>query len=171
MGVGGAPVTPVDKSGNVIGGAASPTVISGSQTEDAASADGSAGVAMLGVRQDTPANTSGTDGDYEFLKMSGGKLATSAYLAPLTSGTDRSGSITTGGTAQALAAANTARTGLVGQNISAGDLWINEIGGTAAVDTAGSYKITSGSPFSVSTSRAVNIIGATTGQKFTATEY
>lgn len=89
----------------------------------------------------------------------------------LPAGTDRSGSITTGGTAQALAASNTSRKGLVGQNISAGDLWINEIGGTAAVDTAGSYKVTSGSPFSVSTNRAISIIGATTGQKFTATEY
>lgn len=89
----------------------------------------------------------------------------------LTAGTDSSGSITTGGTAQALAAANTARRGLVGQNISAGDLWINEIGGTAAADTVGSYKVTSGSPFSVSTNRAISIVGATTGQKFTATEY
>lgn len=89
----------------------------------------------------------------------------------LTTGTDRSGSITTGGNAQQLSASNTSRRGLVGQNISSGDLWINEIGGTAAVDTAGSYKIPSGQPFSVSTSRAISIIGATAGQKFTATEY
>lgn len=91
--------------------------------------------------------------------------------APLTPGTDRSGAITTGGTAQPLAAANTARRGLTGQNISSGDLWINEIGGTAAADTAGSYKVASGSTFEVNTSRAVSIVGATTGQKFSATEF
>jgi len=89
----------------------------------------------------------------------------------LPSGTNRSGSISTGGTAQQLAAANATRRGLIGQNISTGDLWINEIGGTAAADTAGSYRVTAGSTFEVSTSRAVSIIGATTGQKFTASEW
>jgi hypothetical protein len=86
------------------------------------------------------------------------------------SSTNRSGSITLGGTAQVLAAANDFRRALTGQNISSGDLWINEIGGTAAADTAGSYKIPSGATFEVSTRRAISIIGATTGQKFTATE-
>lgn len=90
---------------------------------------------------------------------------------PLPTGTDRSSSITTGGIAQVLAAANTARRGLTGQNISTGDLWINEIGGTAVADTAGSYRVTPGSTFDVSTNRAVSIVGATTGQKFTATEW
>lgn len=88
----------------------------------------------------------------------------------LTSGVDKSGSITAGGTAQVLAAANPARLALEGQNISSGDLWVNEIGGTAAVDTVGSYKVPSGSWFAVATNRAVSIIGASTGQKFSATE-
>lgn len=96
--------------------------------------------------------------------------ASGAPGGALPAGTDRSGSITSGGTAQQLAAANTSRRGLTGQNISAGDLWINEIGGTAAADTAGSYKIASGDTFSIATNRAISIIGATTGQKFTATE-
>lgn len=91
-------------------------------------------------------------------------------LYTLPAGTDRSGSITTGGTAQQLAAANAARKSLVVQNISDADLWINEIGGTAAADTAGSWKVTAGSAFAVSTNRAISIIGATTGKKFTATE-
>lgn len=91
--------------------------------------------------------------------------------AALPSGTDRSGSIAAGTTAQALAAANASRTGLKGQNISSGDLWINEIGGTAAADTAGSFRVPAGATFSVSTNRAISIVGATTGQKFTATEY
>lgn len=95
---------------------------------------------------------------------------TGAQATNLPSGTNRSGQITTGGTAQQLAAANASRVKLTGMNISTGDLWVNEIGGTAAVDTAGSYKIAAGGTFSVNTNRAVSIVGATTGQKFTATE-
>lgn len=91
-------------------------------------------------------------------------------LYTLPAGTDRSGSITTGGTAQQLAAANAARKSLTIQNISDADLWVNEIGGTAAADTSGSWKVPAGSVFSVSTNRAISIIGATTGKKFTATE-
>lgn len=91
-------------------------------------------------------------------------------LSTLPAGTDRSGSITDGGTAQQLAAANVSRKSLTVQNISDADMWINEIGGTAAVDTAGSWKVPAGSVFSVSTNRAISIVGATTGKKFTATE-
>ena len=90
--------------------------------------------------------------------------------SPLPAGTSRSGSITTGGTAQQLAAANSARRSLTGQNISTADMWINEDGGTAAADTANSWLVPAGAPFSVSTNEAVSIVGATTGQKFTATE-
>lgn len=88
----------------------------------------------------------------------------------LPAGTNRSGAITTGGTAQSLAVANANRKSLSGQNISSGDLWINEVGGTAAIDAAGSYKITAGAAFKINTNQAVSIIGATAGQKFTATE-
>ena len=85
-------------------------------------------------------------------------------------GIDRSSSIASGGTAQTLAAAETQRLAIYGQNISAGDLWINETGGTAAANGTGSYRVTAGSTFTVNTNRAISIIGATTGQKFTATE-
>jgi hypothetical protein len=88
----------------------------------------------------------------------------------LGTGTDKSGSITTGGTAQQLAAANTSRRALPIQNISTGDLWVNETGGTAAANTAGSYKIAPDQTAYVDTNQAVSIIGATTGQKFSATE-
>lgn len=88
----------------------------------------------------------------------------------LTAGVNRSGTITAGGTAQQLAPRNPSRRALTGQNISSGDLWINEVGGIAAVDMAGSYKVPAGESFAVETSQAVSIIGATTGQKFTATE-
>lgn len=88
----------------------------------------------------------------------------------LRSGVNYSGAITTGGTAQQLAPANTSRTELVVQNISAGDLWINETGGTAAIDTAGSFKVIAGQSAAIATNQAVSILGATTGQKFSATE-
>jgi hypothetical protein len=97
-------------------------------------------------------------------------VSTASPDGALAAGTDRSGAIAAGGTAQQLAAANTARKSLKGQNISTGDLYINENGGTAAADTAGSYKIPAGATFSVGTNRAVSIIGAATGQKFSATE-
>lgn len=44
------------------------------KAEDAASADGDTGIIAMVVRKDTPANTSGTDGDFEMLQVSGGKL-------------------------------------------------------------------------------------------------
>lgn len=42
--------------------------------EDSASANADPGFKLLAVRKATPANTSGTDGDYEFLQMSAGRL-------------------------------------------------------------------------------------------------
>lgn len=104
------------------------------------------------------------------LLVSGGTSGTTTTPAPLKAGTSRSGSITSGGAAQSLASANTSRTILSVQNISSGDLWINEDGGTAAVDTAGSYVIPPRATAYINTNEAVSIIGATTGQKFTATE-
>lgn len=48
--------------------------------EDTASADADAGVKTLAVRKVTPANTSGTDGDYEFLQMYLGRLWTNTLI-------------------------------------------------------------------------------------------
>jgi hypothetical protein len=42
--------------------------------EDGASGDADPGVPVLAVQKATPANTAGTDGDYEFLQISAGKL-------------------------------------------------------------------------------------------------
>lgn len=42
--------------------------------EDQASADGDPGFVLLAQRQAAPANTSGADGDYEALRVSGGRL-------------------------------------------------------------------------------------------------
>jgi len=44
------------------------------QVEDFPSGDGDRGIGALAIRKATPANTSGTDGDYEFLQMSAGRL-------------------------------------------------------------------------------------------------
>lgn len=87
----------------------------------------------------------------------------------LTAGADRSGTITAGGTAQQLAPANASRKFLKGQNLSTGDLWINEVGGTAAAQQP-AYRIPAGSTFGINTNQAVSIWGATTGQAWSATE-
>lgn len=54
------------------------TVAAGATTiakaEDVASADADVGVPAMAIRKATPANTSGTDGDYEMLQMSAGRL-------------------------------------------------------------------------------------------------
>lgn len=51
------------------------------RSEDEASAGGHAGAVVLARRTDSPANQSGTDGDYEFLQMSAGRLWTNAVVA------------------------------------------------------------------------------------------
>jgi hypothetical protein len=84
--------------------------------------------------------------------------------------TDHSGTITTGGTAQGLMPANATRKYLVIQNISGGDLWFNFT--TTAVLNEPSFKLTAGSSFTMEdafvSNEALSIIGATTGQAFTA---
>lgn len=84
--------------------------------------------------------------------------------------TDRSGTLTTGGTAQVLAPADAARRGGWIQNNSTGDLWVSEVGtatmgGSALRIPAGvAYEWPShGIPVT-----ALSIIGATTGQAFSA---
>jgi hypothetical protein len=56
--------------------------------EDAASVDADAGVPAMAVRKAAPANTSGTDGDYEMLQMSAGMLWTNAMGLGATCSTD-----------------------------------------------------------------------------------
>jgi hypothetical protein len=50
------------------------------KAEDVASADADVGVPAMAVRKAAPANTSGTDGDYEMLQMSAGRLWASVLL-------------------------------------------------------------------------------------------
>jgi hypothetical protein len=62
--------------------------------EDAASASGDPGLAVLAVRKGTPANTSGTDGDYEPLQVSAGRLWASATIdAAIPAGTNNIGDV------------------------------------------------------------------------------
>lgn len=85
--------------------------------------------------------------------------------------TDRSGTITTGGTAQQAAPANASRKFLLLQNVSSADLWFN-LGVTAVINQP-SIKLAAGEklPFTefVPTD-LISIIGATTGQAFTIKE-
>lgn len=64
------------------------------KAEDVASADADVGVPAFAVRKATPANTSGTDGDYEALQMSAGRLWTSSTIdAALPAGTNAIGKL------------------------------------------------------------------------------
>jgi hypothetical protein len=84
--------------------------------------------------------------------------------------TDRSGTITTGGVAQVLAAANASRVYLFVQNTSAGTLYLS-FTGTASASTlqlapGASYE----NPAHFCPTGAVSIYGATTAQAFVAME-
>lgn len=86
--------------------------------------------------------------------------------------TDRSGTITSGGTAQTLMAANANRKYFLIQNLSTENLWINFT--TTAVAGQPSLRITPGTSFVLegffTSTEAVSIIGATTGSAFSAKE-
>lgn len=86
----------------------------------------------------------------------------------------RSGTVTLGGTAQALMAGNPGRKGFFVQNNSSGDLWINELGNAAAAAQP-ALRLVPGayyeSPITGCPVGAISIFGATTGQAFTAREW
>jgi hypothetical protein len=67
-------------SGSIAAGAVAAGATSFVKLEDVASADADAGVPAMAVRKATPANTSGTDGDYEMLQMSAGRVWTSSDI-------------------------------------------------------------------------------------------
>jgi hypothetical protein len=97
-------VVHVDDNGGslTVDGTVTATIAAGATTiakaEDVASADADVGVPALAVRKATPANTSGTDGDYEFLQMSAGRLWTSATIdAALPAGANAIGKLATNG--------------------------------------------------------------------------
>ncbi|WP_031431822.1 hypothetical protein [Methylomicrobium agile] len=84
-----------------------------------------------------------------------------------------SGTITTGGTAQQLAASNLNRRGWSLRNNSEGSLWVSDVG--TADYSKDSLEIKPGelyeTPYGGQSSGAISIIGQTTGQSFTAREW
>lgn len=151
---GGAPVTPVDKQGNLIGSAASPSTVTARNTQTRL-ADTSAPPAFAIYALDGSANPA--------------LIAVETLAFPLTAGTNRSGTATT--TSAQLAAANTSRRGLEVQNIGANNIGINEFGAAAAIGTAGTYTLAPGASVRIRTSNLVNVIAATASTAFTATEW
>lgn len=88
---------------------------------------------------------------------------------------DRSGTVTTGGTQQTLAAANPGRIYLLVQNIGSSALWVNWT--AVATQAAGSVQIAPGGSAEWSAGGtgfvprgAISVIGPTTGQAWTAKE-
>lgn len=73
------------------------------KAEDVASADADKGFPAYAVRKATPANTSGTDGDYEPLQISGGLLWTNDKTLNTVFGTATDASIQSGACTTALA--------------------------------------------------------------------
>jgi hypothetical protein len=115
--------------------------------EDVASADGDKGVPAMAVRKATPANTSGTDGDYEFLQVSAGRLWVSDTPALTNFGAGEYETVAASQTAQALGA-----TGATGDYIS-GVLVIpatTSPGNVLLLDNATSITVFTGGATSVS---------------------
>jgi hypothetical protein len=82
-------------SGAIAAGAIAAGATSIAANEDDASADGDRGVKILARRTASPANTSGTDLDYEMLQVSAGRLWASATIdAALPAGSAIIGSVT-----------------------------------------------------------------------------
>lgn len=170
----GFPVNIVQNTGTALSTAANQTSIINKlaqfYAEDTAHVNGDAGYMALSVRKDVEGALVGTDGDYAPLQVDSlGRLRTISGSLILPAGADRSGSITTGGTAQTLAAANSSRIGLTVQNTSTGELRIKEDGSAASMITG--YSLSPGGTAKIQTNKLISIIGATTGQTFAATEW
>lgn len=115
-------------SGSIAAGAVAAGATSFVKLEDVGSADADAGVPAMCTRKATAANVSGSDGDYEFLQCSAGRLWASATIdAALPAGTALIGQVnaapqTTGGaTLYTLTAANS--TNATNVKASAGQIY------------------------------------------------
>ncbi|WFU37331.1 hypothetical protein QA640_22835 [Bradyrhizobium sp. CB82] len=110
------------------------------------------------------------------VKDGNGASQTVSTLDTLINGTtltDKSGTITAGGSAQTLMALNASRRGFYVQNQSTGDLWISSLGTAAA--TQPSLWLPPGAFYEPEAggvpTAAISIFGATTGQAFAAREW
>lgn len=70
------------------GDAASTSLMKVTAEDEALTTGGETGILAMVRRTDTPANMSGTDGDAEFLQVSGGKLWVAPLMFPVTVQTD-----------------------------------------------------------------------------------
>lgn len=125
---------------------------------------------ITGVKFQRVKMTLGTDG------VNGGDVSPTNPMPqffPAVTPVNKSGTITVGGTAQVLAAANSARRGWWIRNNSTASLWVDDI--TTAVLAQPSLEIVPGgyyeAPIGGCSSLALSIIGATTSQSFTAREW
>lgn len=102
---------------------------------------------------------------------SGGATASEigAAVNTLPALTNRSGTVTTGGTAQQIMAANASRTWGSFTNLDVASGWISETG-TAVVGAAGSTECKQGATMLLEGGGAVSYIHPTTGAKFTSVE-
>ena len=99
------------------------------KAEDGGHTTGDVGVMALAVRTDSPANRSGTDGDYEPLQMSAGRLWTAAKELRPTTGTHSNVNDTASSTT--ILASNAARLGATFFNDSTTTLYL-KCGATAS---------------------------------------
>lgn len=134
---------------------------------------GSAGIGKLTANDavdigDVTVNNAAGSGVY----VRPGTATTWATQAAQGALTDRSGTITTGGSSQTLAASNSARHYLVVQNVATEMLWMNFTSAAAADST--SLRLGPGDSFEMGgafvSTEAVTILGATTGSRFIAKE-
>jgi hypothetical protein len=147
------------------------TVASAVRAEDTLSADADKGVGLLAIRQAVPVNTSGTDGDYEYLRINGGRLWTSTLLESgasvtvtqataanlnatvtppaITKGTQSVNGFTT----QDLKDAGRTAKSFYANNIASGTtgtetlITLTQSSGTGATSSAASYTVTNGKTF------------------------
>ena len=113
------------------------------RNEDEASASGHAGMVILAVRQDTVAASSGTDGDYEPLKVTGGRLQAATTV---------SGTVTVDGSGVTQPISHAALTELAAA-INSNQVDVN-IAASAATLTVASHAVTNAGTFAVQESGA-----------------
>ena len=147
-----------------------PTSFAISNLPTTQSVSGSVSVSNLPVTQ--PVSGSVTVSNFPTTQVVSGSV--NVVTTPATGVvTNRSGSITTGGTSQQLAPANSSRKYFIVQNTSSANLAINFT--NAASLTVGSIVLIPNASFVMEqgfiSTEVINVIGATTGQTFTAKEF
>lgn len=131
------------------------SVVNGSdKAEDAASASGDIGTYMLSVRQDSPASSTSTDGDYQSIKTDalGRMWVNDASIA------EKNSNITATTTAGQLTASPLAnRRRMYIQNLGSKDVFI----GDASVTTTNGFKLSVGGTFNESIGAGVSLYAVT----------